>query len=99
MKVLDALYWVPKRDVDLIRVRDTLTLYKKAARGFDPDDTPTPVPLYDEDGDMIGVPRAWGLGEFGPPDEDNRSCGSLNGATWEFTGTLGGKGREKQEAA
>jgi superfamily II DNA or RNA helicase len=94
---LDSLYWVPDTQVDLIRLKTDLTLYKDTPKIFDPKGGTTEVRLWREREGFIGVPRQYGVLRFGPDFVDNRSVSpDIN---IPFTGSIGGPGFEFQPSA
>lgn len=58
---IDSLMWIPKNEVDVLRIKSDLTVATFDFNG-NPDDL---IMLYDDVGDFIGVPRRWGLAKFG----------------------------------
>jgi superfamily II DNA or RNA helicase len=58
---LDRLLWLPKDDIDVDKIKSSLTVATFDFKG-DPADL---IRLYEDAGDVIGVPRSWGLRHFG----------------------------------
>lgn len=102
MKVIvDSRAWLPKKDLtqeQLVKLRDVLTIIPTKTSEHDGDD-PTPLPLYVEDADYIGIPRQYFMERKRDHHEVELRVTDGDHARWagpiSFSGTLR---QEQQEA-
>ncbi len=76
--VMDEMFWVTKEQANMARVRHGLTLVQPA-NYFDKTSRDVEIPLWVEDGDLVGLPRQWGMRWHGAGDwTDLRSTKTAN---------------------